>query len=113
MADEKPTQTGGGAVFLGAVTAGRDLVGRDQTNFYSQSDQVFQALSPIRQVAEQASPEHRQEAIAEAEKIQSEVKKGKDANDSVLGKLIDGFGDVVLKVGFEKTDWLAVIVFRS
>ena len=29
------------------------------------------------------------------------------------GKLIDCFGDVILKVGFKKTDWLAVIVFGS
>jgi hypothetical protein len=33
MADEKSINTGGGAAFLGAVTAGRDIIGRDQTNY--------------------------------------------------------------------------------
>jgi len=34
MADEKRIDTGGGAAFLGSVSAGHDVVGGDQTNYY-------------------------------------------------------------------------------
>lgn len=43
------------------------------------------------ELAKQAPVEKRAEAIAQADHIEEEVKKGKDADDSTLARLLDGF----------------------
>lgn len=52
-------------------------------------------FTPLIAAVRQAPPEKQAEAEQKAEALKTELAKGKDANDSVVGKLVDGLVDLV------------------
>jgi len=88
--------TGGGAYVGGNVTAGGDVVGRDQvTHGLSPADlgPLFAGLLVL--VAREA-PAHRQaEAAQRVQELEAEVAKGPQADDGRLAKIVDGLATLV------------------
>jgi len=82
----------------GNVTIGGDVVGRDKittvTTGFSH-EQLNQLFAPLMSALRAASPEKQTEAIQKAEELKKEVAKGKDANDRVMAKIVDGLAALV------------------
>lgn len=95
MSDEEKArnQSGGVNISGGHVTVGGDIIGRDKIVFsHAQIDEIFR---PLTEAVRAAPLEKQQEAAQKVEVLKSEVAKGKDANDSVMGKLVDGIVGLV------------------
>jgi hypothetical protein len=95
MSDEEKisNQSGGVSITGGHVTVGRDIVGGDVINYsHAQIDEIFR---PLAEAVRAAPPEKQQEAAKKVEALKSEVAKGKSADDSVMGKLVDGIVGLV------------------
>ncbi|MDS4022049.1 MAG: hypothetical protein RKR03_16340 [Candidatus Competibacter sp.] len=92
----KQINTGGGAFVGGNVSAGRDFVGRDR---------LAQGLSPrdleplfaplLAAVAQQAPAGQQAEAVQQVQALRAEIAKGQQADDSRMGKIVDGLVNMV------------------
>jgi len=94
MANQKTkNQSGGVNISGGAVHIGGDVVGRDKiTNVTTglSGDQLNQLFAPLISALRAAPPEKQNEAMQKAEELKKEVAKGKEANDGVMAKIVDG-----------------------
>jgi hypothetical protein len=83
--------TGGGAYVGGSVHAGRDFVGRDKiTQGLSPGDLAPLFAPLLAAVAQQAPADRQAAAVQQVEELKAEVAKGEQADDSKLGKIVDG-----------------------
>ena len=89
--------TGGGAYVGGKVTAGRDFVGRDRIVTQGVAASEIGALfAPLfSAVSKHAEPRSQAEARQHLAEIQAEVAKGEQADDSRVGRLLDGLAALV------------------
>jgi hypothetical protein len=82
----------------GNITIGGDMVGRDKITTITtglSGDQLTQLFAPLMSALRAASPEKQTEAMQKAEELKKEVAKGKDANDRVMAKIVDGLAALV------------------
>ncbi len=82
----------------GNVTIGGDMVGRDKITTVTtglSGDQLNQLFAPLMNALRAAPLEKQTEAIQKAEELKKEVAKGKDANDRVMAKIVDGLAALV------------------
>jgi hypothetical protein len=91
--DSNDSGSGGGGTFYGNVTAGRDVAGRDikSVNLGPTSEQLQALLAPLHAVVQQTSDARGPAARELLKKIEDETSKGKEADDSLLSKLLEGF----------------------
>ena len=83
--------TGGSAYVGGNVHAGRDFIGRDKiTHAVSPTDLGPVFASFLEQVLQQTPAGQRFAAEQKANELKAEIGKGQQADDSRLGKIIDG-----------------------
>ena len=78
--------TGGGDFVMGDKVRG-DKVGRDK-NVQSQTN-LQELFTPIADVIEASTPDRRAAANQKLDALKKETAKGKDANDSVIAKLLE------------------------
>jgi hypothetical protein len=86
-------QRGGVNISGSTVHIGGDVVGRDKiTNVTTglSSEQINQLFVPLINALRTTSPEKQNEAVQKAEELKKEVAKGKEANDGVMAKIVDG-----------------------
>jgi hypothetical protein len=86
-----------GGVNIGGTVGpvGGDIVGRDKHIGIPLAAELDVALRPLLEAIEAAPTETRAEAEAKVTALKREVVKGKDANDGVIGKLVDGLVGLV------------------
>jgi hypothetical protein len=89
-------QSGGVNISGSGITIGGDVTGRDKIagNEFShvRLDQIFM---PLENVVRAASAETQAEATAKLEALKKEAGKGKNADDTVMAKLVDGIVGLV------------------
>ncbi len=93
----KDAGAGGGVSITGSNvnTAGGDIVGRDKIQHVS-LQQLDDAFGPIRKAIETASQQDKKSAAEEKLKaLKDEVSKGKQADDSMIAKLLEGLVGLV------------------
>jgi hypothetical protein len=90
----KTTQTGGLNV-AGNATAGSDMVAGDKTTNINSQQQISTALAPVAAAIANAPTEKAAEANQKLKELEAEAAKGKDANDSILAKLVEGLVGLV------------------
>jgi hypothetical protein len=86
----------GGVNITGAVgSVGGDIVGRDKIVGLPSLAALDGALRPLIEAIGAAPAEKRADAEAKLAALKQEAAKGKDANDSVMAKLVDGLVGLV------------------
>jgi hypothetical protein len=88
--------TGGGAYIGGKVHAGGDFVGRDKITHgtpAAELEPLFASL--LAEVASHAPADKQAAAARQVQELEAEAAKGKDADDSKLGRIIDGLTGMV------------------
>src|SRR5205823_11260299 len=81
----------GGVNITGSVgSVGGDIVGRDKIVGVPSAAALDDALRPVSEAVRAAPPQAQPEAEAKLAALKQEVAKGKDANDGVIAKLVDG-----------------------
>lgn len=92
----KKSQSGGVNIRGTVGNVGGSIVGGDMSNATSvPSADLEAALRPLFASVESTPAETRAEAEAKLVALKHEAAKGKDANDGVVAKLIDGFVGLV------------------
>lgn len=94
---DKHIDTGGGAYVGGGVNVtGGDFVGRDKIT-QGQSPRDLEPLfaSLLAAVAQQVAPAQQGAAMQAVQELKAEVAKGSQADDSKLGRIIDGLAAMV------------------
>jgi hypothetical protein len=96
----QPTERSGGVdIHSDNVHVGGDVTGRDKvttTWTVGVASAEFERLFvPLMQVLHNLPPEQRDEATQKTEALKSELSKGKDADDTVLAKLVDGIVKII------------------
>ena len=88
--------TGGGAYVGGSLNTGGDFVGRDKiTQGISPSDLESLFAPLLDTIAQQTRPDQRAEAVQQVEDLKAEVAKDKDADDSMLAKIVEGLAAMI------------------
>ena len=84
--------TGGGAYIGGRVDTGRgDFVGRDKITHGLSPRDLASLFGPLlAAVAKEAPADNEAAAVQRVEELKAEVAKGKQADDSKLGRIVDG-----------------------
>jgi len=99
MAKQKSKKQSGGVNFSGgSVHAGGDIVGGNKVTIVTtglSGDELNQLFAPLMSALGAAPPEKQNEAMQKAEELKKEVAKGKDANDRVMAKIVDGLAALV------------------
>jgi hypothetical protein len=93
----KDSRTGSGNVTIsgGTVnTGGGDIVGRDKIQYIS-SSQIDAIFDPVAKAVNEVALEQRPAAEKALQALKDEVGKGKQEDDSVLAKLIEGLVGLV------------------
>ena len=86
----------GGVNIPGRVgSVGGDIVGRDKITGAPSAAARDSALRPVSETIGTAPTEVRTEAEAKLAALKQEAAKGKDANDGVVAKLVDGLVELV------------------
>lgn len=86
----------GGVNISGAIgTVGGDIVGHDKTVGGPSAAALDDALRPVNEAIKTAPPQVQLEAEAKLAALKQEAAKGKDANDGVMAKLVDGLVELV------------------
>lgn len=86
----------GGTVVFGTVnTGGGDFVGRDKVVYGVQGNELAALFAPLLTLARQAPVGQQAAAEEKVQALQAEVAKGKDADDKVMARLIEGLVDLV------------------
>jgi hypothetical protein len=88
--------SGGGVNIADAIvnTAGGDIVGRDKIQ-YASARQLEGIFRPVAHAIEVAAPAQRAAATEKLQALKDETAKGKNADDSNMGKLVDGLVSLV------------------
>lgn len=84
------TYTGSTVVHGSVNTGGGDFVGRDKINYGIQATELAQLFAPLLAVAQHAPADKQAAAVQQVDALQAEVAKGKQADDKVMAKLIEG-----------------------
>jgi hypothetical protein len=83
--------TGGGTYVGGNVTAGGDFVGRDKLTHGIASGDLTAVFAPLMAaIAQHPQPATQAAAAEQVKELKAEVAKGKQADDSKIGKIVDG-----------------------
>jgi hypothetical protein len=83
--------TGGGAYVGGNVNAGGDFVGRDKITHGIASGDLAALFAPLMAaIAQHPQPATQAAAVEQVKELKAEVSKGKQADDSKIGKIVDG-----------------------
>jgi hypothetical protein len=86
----------GGVNIGGPVgSVGGDIVGGDKTVGQPSATALHEALLPVIEAIRSIPPEKQQKAQSKLEALEREASKGRNADDGVLGKLLDGFVELV------------------
>jgi len=89
-------QSHGGVSISGTVgSVGGDIVGGDKIVGTASAAAIAEAFAPLRQALAAAPAAARPEAEAKLAELQKEAGKGKQAEDGVLAKLVDGIVGLV------------------
>lgn len=80
--------SGGGSVNIGGDVVGRDKITNVTTGL--SGDQLNQLFAPLINALRAAPSEKQNEAMQKAEELKKEIAKGKEANDGVIAKIVDG-----------------------
>jgi len=92
MSERTPQGRSGGVNISGSV--GGDIVGRNKIVGAPSAAALDETLHPVRE-AIKAAPQVQPEAEAKLAALKQEAAKGKDANDGVIAKLVDGLVGLV------------------
>ena len=96
MSEKTGEGQSGGVNISGVVgSVGGDIVGGDKTIGVHSAAALDGALRPLIEAVGAAPAEVRAEAEAKLAALKQEAAKGKDANDSVIAKLVDGLVGLV------------------
>ena len=88
--------TGGGAYVGGSVHAGRDFVGRDKVTQGISPRDLEPLFAPLlAAIAKQAPAGMQVTALKQVDELKAEVAKGKQADDSKMGNIVDGLVKLV------------------
>jgi hypothetical protein len=83
--------TGGGAYVGGNVTTGGDFVGRDKITHGISAGDLAALFAPLMAaIAQHPQPAVQAAAVEQVKELKAEVAKGKQADDSKMGKILDG-----------------------
>lgn len=94
MGEKSGEGQSGGVNISGTIgSVGGSIVGGDMT--VVSAGALEAALRPLSASVEAAPAENRAEAAAQLAALKDEVAKGKDADDGVVAKLVDGFVSLV------------------
>jgi len=86
----------GGVNISGSVgSVGGDIVGRDKTVGVPSAAALDDALRPVLEAIRAAPPQVQPEAEAKLAALKQESAKGKNADDGVMAKLVDGLVGLV------------------
>jgi hypothetical protein len=88
-------QSGGVNVSGTIGSVGGDIVGRDKIVGVPSAAALDETLRPVKEAIKAAPPEVQQEAEAKLAELKQEAAKGKDANDGVMARLVDGLVGLV------------------
>ena len=75
-------------------TGGGDIVGRDKVQLIS-AGHIDSAFAPLAKAIGEVAPEHRAAAEEKLRALKDEAAKGKNADDSVVAKLVEGLVGLV------------------
>ncbi len=96
MGEKKGEGQSGGVYISGKVgSVGGDIVGHDKITGIHSVAALDDALRPLIEAIGDAPAEKRAEAEAKLAALKQEAAKGKDANDGVIAKLVDGLVGLV------------------
>jgi hypothetical protein len=96
MGEKTGSGQSGGVNIGGTVgSVGGDIVGRDKIVGVPSEAALDDALRPLIEAVRAAPPENQADAEAKLATLKQEVAKGKDANDGVIAKLVDGLVGLV------------------
>lgn len=96
MGDKTSEGQGGGVNISGSVgSVGGDIVGRDKITGAPSAAALDAALRPLIEAVRSAPPATRAEAEVKLTELKQEAAKGKNANDSVMAKIVDGLVGLV------------------
>jgi hypothetical protein len=96
MSEKTGQDQSGGVNISGQVgSVGGDIVGRDKITGVPSPAALDGALHPVTEAIGTAPAEARAEAQAKLAALKQEAAKGKDANDGVIAKLVDGLVELV------------------
>lgn len=91
MSDKKSEGQSGGINFgAGASVSGGEFVGRDKNVAAPSATALDETLRPVLEAIRAAPPQAQAEAETKLAALKQEASKGKDANDGVMAKLVDG-----------------------
>src|SRR5271154_5485891 len=96
MSEKTGEGQSGGVNIAGTVgSVGGDIVGRDKIVGVPSAAALDKALRPLIEAVGAAPVEKRVEAEAKLAALKQEAAKGKNANDGVIAKLVDGLVGLV------------------
>ena len=96
MSERTPQNQSGGVNISGHVgSVGGDIVGHDKIVGVPSAAAVDEALRPVPEAIKVAPPQVQSEAETKLDALKEETAKGKDANDDMIAKLVDGFVGLV------------------
>jgi hypothetical protein len=96
MSEKTGQGQSGGVNISGQVgSVGGDIVGRDKITGVPSPAALDGALRPVTEAIGTAPAEVHAEAEAKLAALKDEAAKGKDANDGVIAKLVDGLVELV------------------
>jgi len=96
MSEGTPQGQSGGVNISGHVgSVGGDIVGRDKIVGIPSAAALDDALRPVLEAIRAAPPQVQPEAEAKLAGVKQEVTKGKNADDGVMAKLLDGLVGLV------------------
>jgi len=84
-------QSGGVNIYGSVGSIGGDIVGRDKITGAPSAAELDSALRPLVDAVGAIPAEKQAEAEAKLSALRQEAVKGKDADDGVVAKLVDGF----------------------
>ncbi|MGH7120804.1 MAG: hypothetical protein ACREFP_17765 [Acetobacteraceae bacterium] len=91
MSDKKGEGQSGGINFgQGASVSGGEFVGRDKILGTPSAAALDETLRPVLEAIKAGPPQAQVEAEAKLAALKQEAAKGKDANDGVMARLVDG-----------------------
>jgi hypothetical protein len=95
---KKPNVAAGSGVVIvdsSIVTGGGDIVGRDKHVQYRLAAELDDIFQPISELIDAADSRDRASAKEQLQALKDETRKGKDANDSIVAKLVEGIVGLV------------------
>src|SRR5271154_1639899 len=96
MSEKTGEGQSGGVNIAGHVgSVGGDIVGRDKIVGVPSAAALDDALRPVLEAIRAAPPQVQPEAAAKLAAVKQEVSKGKNADDGVMAKLLDGLVGLV------------------